>query len=99
MSSLLDRLNTLRTSAGMKPLKSWKASRAKLEEAIAALTPSNDRTSDFADMCREYGVNPKVGRALYRRHVGPVAEYDHNDAKQQKRARELLAASSQRTAA
>lgn len=93
-ATLLARLNTLRTAAGMKPLKAPK-SLAAMQEDIKKLAPTN--TSDFADLCREYGVNPKVGRALYRRHVGMVKDYDA--AKHEARARELLAASSQRVAA
>lgn len=37
---LLITLNTLREQNGQVPLKSWKSSRAKLEEAIAKLTPA-----------------------------------------------------------
>lgn len=42
MSTLIE-LNALRTAAGMKPLKAWKESKAKLDAAIAKLgaKPSN----------------------------------------------------------
>lgn len=93
-ATLLARLNTLRTAAGMKPLKAPK-SLAAMQEDIKKLAPTN--TSDFADLCREYGVNPKVGRALYRRHVGMVKDYDAT--KHEAKARELLAASATRVAA
>jgi len=95
-ATLLVRLNTLRTAAGLKPLKSPKSIDA-MKADIAKLAPKN--TSDFADLCREYNVNPKVGRALYRRHVGMVSEFDASDAAQVARARELLAASAERIAA
>lgn len=36
----LEVLNALRALAGLKPLKSWKESSAKLEAAIAKLTPA-----------------------------------------------------------
>jgi len=93
-ASLLVRLNDLRTAAGMKPLKAPK-SIAAMQDDIKKLAPAN--TSDFADLCREYGVNPKVGRALYRRHVGMVKDY--NPADHEAKARELLAASATRVAA
>lgn len=40
MTNRLATLNALRTAAGKAPLKSWKESKAKLEAAIAALTPA-----------------------------------------------------------
>lgn len=40
MTNRLTTLNALRTAAGKAPLKSWKESNAKLEAAIAALTPA-----------------------------------------------------------
>lgn len=98
MTNLLTRLNALRVANNMKPLKSWKASNAKLNEAIAALEPKRT-TSPFADICREYDVNPKVGRALYRRHIGPVADFNADDADDVRAAHELLAQSAQRKVA
>jgi hypothetical protein len=70
-ATLLARLNELRVSNDMKPVAKWKASRAKLEDAIAELTPTSKgrATSPIADYFREMGINPKVGRAKLRRHL------------------------------
>lgn len=78
-AEMLARLNDLRTAAGMKPISSWKGSRAALEVAIAALTehPNTERTDDastpmtLADWCRENEINPKVARAKLRRAGAP----------------------------
>jgi len=77
-AEMLARLNDLRTSAGMKPIKAWKGSRAALEAAIAA-QPMSAATDDgptaapmsLADWCRENGINPKVARAKLRRAGAP----------------------------
>jgi hypothetical protein len=96
---LLARLNDLRTAAKMSPLK-HPLPIAKMNDAIAALTPPPaSRTSFFANLCREYKVDPKVGRNLYRRHIGPVSQFNPNDPKQVEDARRLLAASAARIAA
>jgi len=70
-STLLARLNALRADNGKKPIAKWKASVAKLNEAIADLEPVKGAraTSEIADFFREIGVNPKVGRAKLRRHL------------------------------
>lgn len=39
-AELLAKLNSLRANANKPPLKAWKESRAKLEAAVAALTPA-----------------------------------------------------------
>lgn len=78
-AALLDRLNVLRAENDKKPIAKWKASRAKLEEAIAELEPAKATraTSAIGDFCREHGINPKVGRAKLRRHLDRA---DHADA-------------------
>jgi hypothetical protein len=71
-ATLLARLNELRVANDKKPVVKWKASRAKLEDAIAELTPTKGAgraTSPIADYFREMGINPKVGRAKLRRHL------------------------------
>jgi len=97
-ANLLARLNTLRIDAGMKALK-HAPSVDKMNVAIKALSPANDRSSFFANLCREYGVNPKVGRALYRRHIGMVSDFNEGDKALVKRVREMLAESAKRIAA
>lgn len=69
-SSLLSRLNVLRIKAGMKPLK-HATSAAKMQADIEKLKPA--RTSDVAEYAREKGINPKVARALLRRHFAKPA--------------------------
>ena len=69
-ATLLARLNDLRAKNDMKPLKS-PMSIAKMEEAIAKLTPNG--TSEIAEYARSKGVNPKVARALLRRHLAKPA--------------------------
>lgn len=70
-ATLLARLNVLRVENGKKPIAKWKASVAKLNDAIADLEPvtGTRATSEIADFFREIGVNPKVGRAKLRRHL------------------------------
>jgi hypothetical protein len=64
----LTTLNTLRTAAGMKPLKAWKESKAKLVAAIEKLTPkTNGNEVTIAQLARELGINPRVARAKCRR--------------------------------
>jgi len=64
-ATLLARLNDLRTRNDLKPLK-HPMPIAKMEKAIADLTPNT--TSEIAEYARSKGVNPKVARALLRRH-------------------------------
>lgn len=78
-AEILARFNDLRVPAGMKPIRSWKGSRAALEASIAALTehPNTERADDaaapmtLAHWCRENGINPKVARAKLRRAGAP----------------------------
>jgi hypothetical protein len=68
MTNLLARLNDLRVANNMKPLK-HAPSKAKMEEAIKALTPKGSReTNEVADYARSLNIDPKVTRALLRRH-------------------------------
>ena len=68
MTNLLTRLNALRVANDMKPLK-HAPSKAKMEEAIKALMPKGTREkSPVAEYARSVGVDPKVTRALLRRH-------------------------------
>lgn len=70
ISSLLPTLNTLRTAAGLEPMKSWKASKAALEAKIAEMTPASEPLT-IAEWARINGYNPKVVRARLRRHNLP----------------------------
>lgn len=93
-STLLARLNDLRVANGKKALK-HPSTVAKMEAEIKALRPKGTReTSPIADLCREFGVDPKVGRALYRRHFGSAKGVTVNDD-----VRNLIAASAERRAA
>lgn len=65
-ATLLARLNDLRVRNAQKPLKS-PLSISKMEEAIKALTPNT--ASEVAEYARSKGVDPKVARALLRRHL------------------------------
>lgn len=49
MTARLDTLNALRATVGKPALKGWKESNAKLEAAIAALTPKLDKEPKAAD--------------------------------------------------
>lgn len=53
--STLNELNALRTAAGMKPLKSWKESKAKLDAAVAKLTkkPTKDEFFEGLEQQRD----------------------------------------------
>lgn len=82
-ADLLATLNTLRAINGKAPIKAWKESRAKLEAAIAALTPAQSLgatepapaptrapkkvTSTFKDLLTELNMTAKVARAKLRR--------------------------------
>jgi hypothetical protein len=93
-ATLLARLNTLRVANDMKPLKAPK-SIASMEADIASLSPANDRTSDVAEYARSKGVDPKVARALLRRHLEkPATGWALTDE-----VRELIDASAERVAA
>lgn len=86
MTNTLATLNALRTRADMKPLKAWKESKAKLEAAIAKLTPAtvkeqlkasvemNGTTVTIAEIARELGLNPKVCRARCRRQIDEIVK-------------------------
>jgi hypothetical protein len=78
-ASLLERFNELRVANDMKPIAKWKASRAKLEEAIEELTPqeaATTRTGEVADYARLKGVHPKVARQKLRRHLDKAENCD-----------------------
>jgi hypothetical protein len=79
-ASLLERFNELRVANDMKPIAKWKASRAKLEEAIEELTPAEEeattRTGEVADYARLKGVHPKVARQKLRRHLNKAEHCD-----------------------
>ena len=80
-NTLFARLNALRVSNDMKPLAKWKASRAKLEQAIEELTPqeaATTRTGEVADYAREKGIHPKVARQKMRRHLDKAENCDAN---------------------
>jgi hypothetical protein len=81
---MFDRLNELRVANGLKPLK-HAPSKAKMAEAIKALTPKGKRaTSKIADYARTKGIDPKISRALFRRHYEkPANGWDeiYNDLK------------------
>ena len=73
ISSLLATRNELAARLDVKPIATWKASKAKLQEQIdeftARLTPTRKRDDLFhlTDLCRELGMNAKVARAKARR--------------------------------
>lgn len=77
----LTQLNALRVANGMKPLKTWKESTAKLDAVIAKLqststtkqqleasvkTTKGDAVS-ITTIAKELGINDKVARAKLRR--------------------------------
>lgn len=64
MTNRLATLNTLRTAAGKAPLKSWKESNAKLEAAIAALTPAA-KLSEPAPVAKAEAKVQKKAAASY----------------------------------
>ena len=73
LASLLATRNDLAARLDIKPLATWKASKAKLQEQIdefnARLRPASKRDDLFhlTDLCRELGMNAKVARAKARR--------------------------------
>lgn len=73
ISSLLATRNELAARLDVKPIATWKASKAKLQEQIdeftARLTPTRKRDDLFhlTDLCRELSMNAKVARAKARR--------------------------------
>jgi hypothetical protein len=65
-ATIFARLNELRVANGQKPLK--RAGKVEAMNAeIAKLAPKRYR-SPVAAYARELGINPKVARALLRRH-------------------------------
>lgn len=81
--SNLATLNALRAQHNKPALKCWKASKAKLAEAIAALSPteSSSRSTEFTTWCRANNMNPKVVRNRLRRHnlTKPASGWTIND--------------------
>jgi hypothetical protein len=72
MKELLATLNAHRMSKGMKPLRSWKASKAALEEAIAKVAPKK-KTPEVAMLpriARELKMDPKAARVKLRKAHG-----------------------------
>ena len=73
LASLLATRNELAARLDIKPLATWKASKARLQEQIdefnARLTPTRKRDDLFhlTDLCRELSMNAKVARAKARR--------------------------------
>lgn len=65
-ATILARLNELRVANGQKPYAK-PLSTAKMNEMIAALAPKR-YVSPIARYAKELGINPKVARALLRRH-------------------------------
>ena len=68
--TLHTRLNALRVSQGL-PARKHPLSIAKMEAEIASLEPVEAparNTSEVAEYARAKGINPKVARALLRRH-------------------------------
>jgi hypothetical protein len=83
-ATLFAELNARRIAADMKPLKTWKASTAALEAAVAKLTPvptatEQGETITVAAVARELGINPKVARAKCRRHAEKLSVDYTND--------------------
>jgi hypothetical protein len=69
---MLNELNARRVQAGMTTLNKWKQSRAKLQDAIDALSPvSGSRRSQLSIDCEREKLNAKVVRAWARRHDVP----------------------------
>jgi hypothetical protein len=69
MKELLATLNAHRMSKGMKPLRSWKASKAALEEAIAKVAPPKTGAV-LPRIARELKIDPKKARAKLRKAHG-----------------------------
>jgi hypothetical protein len=93
-NELHTRLNALRVANGLKARK-HPISIEKMNAEIASYEPANDRTSWVANLARLHNVDPKVGRALIRRHIGPVTELKQN-AKNEQIVADLFVASAQR---
>lgn len=72
IATLIVDLNARRIAAGMKPVKSWKASKQSLIDAINALPPVPEtkptKSTSVASIARQAGIDPKVFRAKFRRH-------------------------------
>lgn len=74
----LELLNSRRIALGKTPLKSWKGSKAKLEEAITALghaiNPEKPKaeptTKPLPHIARSLGIDPKAARAALRKAHG-----------------------------
>ena len=74
----LDLLNERRVALGKPALKSWKGSKAKLEEAIAALghavvpkeTKEAPTPKPLPRIARSLGIDPKAARAALRKAHG-----------------------------
>lgn len=60
LTTTLETLNTLRTNAGMKPLKAWKESKAKLAEKIAFLVAEGFDTPTTQEEVVEVKKGPTV---------------------------------------
>ena len=77
--SKLDLLKERRVAIGKAPLKSWKGSAAKLDEAIALLSyvivPKKEAKpaptpKPLPRIARSLGINPKAARAALRKSHG-----------------------------
>ena len=74
----LDLLNERRVALGKPALKSWKGSKAKLEEAIAVLghavvpkeTKAEPTPKPLPRIARSLGIDPKAARAALRKAHG-----------------------------
>ena len=73
----LDLLNERRVALGKPALKSWKGSKAKLEEAITALghaMPHEEKPTPgpkpLPRIARSLGIDPKAARAALRKSHG-----------------------------
>ena len=68
----LDLLNERRVALGKPALKSWKGSKAKLEEAITALGHAQPKppTKPLPRIARSMGIDPKAARAALRKAHG-----------------------------
>jgi hypothetical protein len=73
-------LNEYRVRLGMKPLKSWSASRVALEVAIDKIKPKPvARHTSLPSIARELGINPKAARAKLRKSHGAAWKALTND--------------------
>jgi hypothetical protein len=63
----------------MKPLRSWEAPKAALEEAVAKITPKKTEPA-LPRIARYYGLDPKKVRAKLRKAHGAAWKscYRHN---------------------